>query len=80
MTKTISVDEASRTFASLVRAVDGGDSYVITEGGRPIARILPVADAGPVEKDAHTSLLKRLRSQEIRPVEPWTRAELYDDE
>lgn len=78
MTKTISVDEASRTFASLVRAVDGGDSYVITDGGRPVARILPVADAGSPKGDAHSAFLARLFAEEIRQIEPWTREELYE--
>jgi antitoxin (DNA-binding transcriptional repressor) of toxin-antitoxin stability system len=47
MKHTISVTEAVRNFADLInRIVYRGDHFVLERGGRPVARIIPVPQAG----------------------------------
>jgi prevent-host-death family protein len=42
MTKTITLRDANQSFARCVRAVEGGEEYVITRNGRPVAKLVPV--------------------------------------
>jgi prevent-host-death family protein len=78
MEETISADQASRDFYKLLRQVRTGQSFVITEEGKPIARIVPLESAGARDA-AKASLLARLRSQPAMNLGPWTREELYED-
>ena len=42
--KTLTATEAARKFADLLDAIErGGESYVITRRGRPIAHVVPAA-------------------------------------
>lgn len=77
MQKAISATEANRKFSEILRAVEGGQSYVVTSHGRPVARIEPVNRKGDAHR-ARNALLKRLRSQKAIDIGPWTRDELYD--
>jgi len=36
------MSEARRRFSELIRAVESGDSVVVTRRGKPVARIVPV--------------------------------------
>ena len=83
MSESISAADANRKFSQILRGVrEEGTTYVVTAHGKPVAKIVPL---GPQERDervasrAKAELLKRLRSQPIVKVEPWTRDELYDD-
>ena len=42
MTQTVSVDEARTKLRDLVEQAQAGDDVVITENGRPVARLAPV--------------------------------------
>ncbi len=44
---TISVEDAKRQLAELIRQVTGGDEVIITENNRPVARLVPASDATP---------------------------------
>jgi prevent-host-death family protein len=41
MSKSISLREANQAFARCVREVEGGEEYVITRNGLPVARLVP---------------------------------------
>ncbi len=44
MEETVSAAEANREFSKLLRGVREGNSYVVTSHGRPVAKLVPVAD------------------------------------
>jgi prevent-host-death family protein len=43
MPKQISLRDANQGFARCIREVEGGEEFVITRNGRPVARIVPIA-------------------------------------
>jgi len=47
--KTVGVHEAKTRLSSLLREVEDGDEILVTRGGRPVAKLVPVVevDAGP---------------------------------
>ena len=82
MDEIVSAAEANRSFSRLLRGVQQGRSYVVTNHGTPVARIVPVDDEYDVavRERAHKALLDRLRRQPAVDIGPWTRDELYEDE
>jgi len=78
--ETVSAAEANRASSTILRRVREGQSFTVTSHGRPVARITPVDGESRARETAKQALLKRLRSQPIIKVEPWTRDELYEDE
>ncbi|MFC6791119.1 type II toxin-antitoxin system Phd/YefM family antitoxin [Methylobacterium komagatae] len=80
MEKTISAAEANRGFSEVLRGVREGHSYVVTNHGRPVARIVPAEREDAARDAAKEALLERLRNQPVRNAGPWTRDELYEDE
>jgi prevent-host-death family protein len=78
MNHTISAAEANRRFSEILRGVRGGQSYVVTAHGKPVARILPCQDSDTAQLAARSALLLRLRGQEASDAGPWTRDELYE--
>jgi prevent-host-death family protein len=76
MDRTISAAEANRKFSEVLRGVREGQTYVVTAHGKPVARIAPVQESR--SEDAKMRLLKRLESQPVRNIGPWTRDELYE--
>jgi len=80
MSETISATEANRNFLRILREVREGQTFVVTDHGRPIAKIIPTGDDEQRRKEAWNQLFERVRSQPSRTVEPWTRDELYEDE
>jgi prevent-host-death family protein len=40
--RTVSAREANQRFSELLRAVEGGQSFVVTRRGRPVATLRPV--------------------------------------
>ena len=39
--RPVSLKEANQQFSRLIREVEGGEGFVITRRGRPVARIIP---------------------------------------
>lgn len=78
--EAVSAADANRRFSELLRKVRGGRSVVVTSHGRPVAKIVPIADSDPVTEGARSVLVARLRAEPIVNVGRWTRDELYDDE
>jgi prevent-host-death family protein len=44
MTKTIKVGDLRRNSAEMLSDVQNGDEYVVTNHGREVARVVPIAD------------------------------------
>lgn len=78
MSHTVSAADANRDFSKLLRDVRNGNSVVITNHGKPIAKIIPFEAGDRVRAAARKILLARLRSQPAIDVGPWTRDELHD--
>jgi prevent-host-death family protein len=79
MEKAVSAADANRKFSKLLRAVQEGESFVVTSHGKPVARLVPIEKDMAAARRAKAALLKRLRSQPVRSIGPWTRDELYED-
>jgi len=58
--RTIGIREAKAQLSRLVREVQGGHEWLITDHGRPVARLVPVDD--------DIDLAERIRRLEIRGV------------
>lgn len=78
MRNTVSAADANRDFSKLLRDVRNGNSVVITNHGKPVAKIIPFEAGDPVRAAARKILLARLRSQPAIDIGPWTREELHD--
>lgn len=79
MNKTISAAEANRRFSELLRTVKTGRNVVVTSHGKPVAKIMPIADDESAAEKARMALFARLRKERVVKVGRWSRAELYDD-
>jgi prevent-host-death family protein len=77
MDQPISAAEANRGFSRILRNVRGGQSYVVTAHGKPVARIVPCGEADAAREAARVALLRRLEGQPVMDIGPWTRDELY---
>jgi antitoxin (DNA-binding transcriptional repressor) of toxin-antitoxin stability system len=45
----VTIPEASRRLAQLIKLMQSGDEVVIAEGERPVARLVPVSPPGAAE-------------------------------
>ncbi len=82
MDRDIPATEANRDFSRLLREVQKGESFTVTSHGRPVARIVPVADAVELtaaRREAAARLLDRLRAQPALNLGKMTRDEIYED-
>ena len=78
MSMAVSAADANRDFSRLLREVRGGKSIVITNHGKPVAKIVPFVAADRVRDAAKTALLARLDAQPAITIGRWTRDELYE--
>jgi prevent-host-death family protein len=76
MAKSISAAEANRMFSAVLREVRGGDSYIVTSHGRPVAQIVPFSVGDRAA--ARTALFTRLTAARVRSIGRWTRDELHE--
>jgi prevent-host-death family protein len=80
MSETITATEANREFSRILREVREGQTYVVTDHGRPVAKIVPTGEDDLAREEARRRLFERVRNQPFRNIGPWTRDELYEDE
>lgn len=78
MDHPISAAEANRSFSQILREVRGGQSYVVTAHGKPVARIIPCSETDTARDAARAALLQRLDGQVANDAGRWTRDELYE--
>jgi prevent-host-death family protein len=80
--ETVSAAEANRHFSRLLRGVREGRRYLVTAHGRPVARLVPAANADSEERRvreaALRALLDRVAKQPVVNIGRWTRDELYE--
>ena len=82
MSESISAADANRHFSQILRGVrEDGATYIVTSHGKPVAKIVPIADESDdaVRERAKQLLLERLRKQPAMNLPRISRDELYDD-
>lgn len=57
---TVGVHEAKTRLSQLLRDVERGEEVVVTRGGKPVARIVPVAPSREPKPIARFGVLKHL--------------------
>jgi prevent-host-death family protein len=83
----VTAREANQQFSKLLQRAVSGEEVVITKRGRPVAKLVPIADA-KAQADAEAKEKQRrefiawLRSGALRggKVVDWARDELYNRE
>jgi prevent-host-death family protein len=80
MTNSVSAAIANRDFSALLRKVRGGATFTVTSHGRPVARLVPIADGAPLASTARRTLFARLSAARPINVARWRRDDLYEDE
>jgi prevent-host-death family protein len=78
MDQLIPAAEANRSFSRLLREVQGGQSFIVTAHGKPVARIVPCDATESARDTAREKLLARLAAQPVTDVGRWSRDELYE--
>lgn len=82
MDKTITTEDFRNQPESILKDVQGGESFTVTSGGKPVARIVPAsgtAEEETVRKDAAwKALFEHLDSQPALNLGPWSRDEAYE--
>jgi prevent-host-death family protein len=80
MEHPISAADANRNFSAILRQVREGTSFLVTNYGKPVARIVPAGRHDTVATTARDLLLQRLARQAVTDVGRWSRDDLYEDE
>jgi prevent-host-death family protein len=80
--KEVALREANQQFAKYVRAVEAGESFVITRRGKPVARLVPIEPGErvltPEQQAARQRALERLRRGIDMGRARFDRDELYE--
>ena len=82
MTKTIELEKIEANLALYLREVEAGEVYVITDHGKPVARLVPVAGRRvltPEQEAARARALERMKKGWRIGAGPLNRDELYDE-
>ena len=83
MDKEVALRDANQQFARYVRAVEAGESFVITRRGKPVARLVPVEPGKrvltPEQQAARARALERMREGWDLGGYKFNRDELYED-
>jgi prevent-host-death family protein len=83
MDKEVALREANQQFARYVRAVEAGQSFVITRRGKPVARLVPVEPGKrvltPEQQAARARALERMQRGWDLGDYKFNRDELYED-
>jgi prevent-host-death family protein len=78
MSTTVSAAEANRQFSRILRAVESGETVIVTSHGRPVARICPVDEDSERRRVSLQHLLDRLATQPAMNLAKTTREEMYE--
>lgn len=77
MERAITASDANQRFSEMLRAVQSGDSFVVTSRGRPVAKVTPVDDLSEQARKGE-ALLEYMKSRPRRRLEGWRREDLYE--
>lgn len=76
---TVTARDANQRFSELLGAVEReGKGFLVTKRGRPVARIVPVADADEVLARRRAALADLFATARPLGVGSWTRDELHE--
>ena len=78
MERAISSSEANQRFSEMLRDVQGGDTFVVTSRGRPVAKVIPIDDDLAAQARRSEALMQRLATLSPATIEPWNREDLYE--
>ncbi len=81
MTKSITLRDANQNFAKYVRTAQGGEEFVITRRGQPVARLSPVGGKRVLTREQQSALnrtRKRLEKGWPLGIGKIDRDSLYD--
>lgn len=73
--RTVNVHEAKTHFSRLIDAAHAGETIVVAKGGKPWARLVPLATPGPLRQPGVLAGVLRLPAPELL-LEPLPEAEL----
>ena len=76
--KTIPVSEAEFRFGELLKAVEGGETVIVTRDGQPVARVSPMSEERPGVADA-IETLRRYRREHRSALKGMSIRELIDE-
>ena len=83
MEKTLSLTEANRSFARVVREVEAGDAFTLTRNGKPGARVASIEGAQRILTAEQEAALAHILAETNRgwPLggEKFDREVLYDE-
>lgn len=77
MERAITASDANQRFSEMLRAVQGGDTFVVTSRGRPVAKVTPVRDLTEQARKID-ALLDFVETLPIRVIGNWARDDLYE--
>ena len=78
MDREVALREANQRFAEYVRAVEAGESFVITRRGRPVARLVPVAAGKRVLTPEQQAARARARERMQRGIDLGAPGQRFD--
>jgi prevent-host-death family protein len=82
MDKEVALRDANQQFAKYVRAVEGGQSFVITRRGKPVARLVPIEPGKRLLTPEQQAARQRARARMERGIDMggarFSRDELYE--
>ena len=61
----IGLREANQHFSRLMKTVRGGAEVILTERGRPVARLTPISESDDAEADSVGREVRRLEAQGV---------------
>lgn len=70
---TIAQRELRNNISAVLRAAEAGETFTVTVRGRPVARLVPLGEAGHPRIDVDRATLRRILGQ---PVDEGMAAEL----
>ena len=73
--RTVNVHEAKTHFSRLIDAAHAGETIVVAKGGKPWARLVPLATPAPLRQPGVLAGVLRLPAPELL-LEPLPEAEL----
>jgi prevent-host-death family protein len=81
--RSVSLRDVNQQLAKYVKAVEAGESFIITRRGRPVARLLPVEPGmrglTPEQQEAFQRMVERMERGVDLGGAKFNRDELYED-
>jgi len=80
MERHITATEANQRFSEMLRDVQGGESFVVTSRGKPVAKLVPIDEATALADQSKkiSDFLDYVETLPITDAGPWKREDLYD--